>query len=596
MEFDPHDRLLDACRAASRYPKNILKRMPKNVLQRLHAYMTDNEVDLFDESKARILLWEAWNVMGTKGGNGLDSTIFDNADALAEHLIRDQPDPRYRHIFIESRHSRAPLNCSADMLKLILTFHQVDPLFLDYIFTFGDQDEPLDAGLSHFQRQDALTVPKRLPFIAELGRSGREIRHSFLLRSVERVPTATSWPWSIRQLAAYHSFDVVNGRTVWITVKGNDVMQQRIIDDTSDLPVLRAAFERDVPASFEASLGTHLIYFQWCEENWRWFVRDMEDFIRDILGKAKTVPVDRQPHFRNTPRRAGTGLSSSKKSNTAFQSYPDLLPERRGMFSSFRRRLRRPRQQPQDFELPSTDQRNFAPLQEGLVDSLILDMFNYRDLQKLNIMGERLEEGILVINLNLGVLQDICDYYQRITQSEDIGDVKEQFAKPTSLFLVEIKHIMRSLETRNTQLLSLLKRLHEGKKLFESLLQFRSLEVGRLFAEHGHKSSVVMQNIAYRTEQETVTLRVFTVVTLLFLPATFLSSLFQSGMFDWNNKGFYFRVDVLRVFVAICIPMTVLVLLGWLLTNKWGSLRSRRKSSEDIKSVLEAVQPPVSQV
>jgi hypothetical protein len=46
--------------------------------------------------------------------------------------------------------------------------------------------------------------------------------------------------------------------------------------------------------------------------------------------------------------------------------------------------------------------------------------------------------------------------------------------------------------------------------------------VSRIFAEHGHRSAINMENIARRTERETVSMHTVTVVTLVFLPATFL--------------------------------------------------------------------------
>ncbi|KAK0717304.1 hypothetical protein B0T26DRAFT_646130 [Lasiosphaeria miniovina] len=574
MDFDPHDRLLDVCRNYLTYPNTLLKRLPKNILDRYQAYLARNEADLFDEYRARILLWEAWS-----GENNL-ANVGDNS-------------------FIESEHSRAPLNCSAPMLKLVLTFHQVDPSFLDYIFTFGDQEEPQDACLSQFQSHDALAIHERLPFIPQLGRSGKEIRHSFLLRSVERVPEATSWPWSVRQLAAYHSFDVGNGRTIWITAKGNDLMQRRIMDDTADLPALRASAGRDVAASFEAALGTLLIYFAWCEENWRWFVRDIEDHIRQELRKAKTVPIDEKPYFTNVPQKMNTGLTTSSKSSHNPWNYPEKIPEKRDIFSSFRRLSRPSWHTPSGFDVPPPPpppppghgQPAGQARREMPDDTLVLKIFSYKDLQKLISLGERLEESLLIINLNLRVLQNACEYYQRLADSEDIGkEIKQRFVKSIAQFQVKTRGIIENLETRQMQLLSLRKRLEEGKALFESLLQYRGLEVGRIFAEHGHKSALVMQNIAYRTEQETVTVRVITVITLLFLPATFLSSFFQSGIIDWDDAASIgFRADAFRLFMAICVPFTAAALIGWLVTNKWGDLRSRRKSLEDTTATMQAL-------
>jgi hypothetical protein len=44
-----------------------------------------------------------------------------------------------------------------------------------------------------------------------------------------------------------------------------------------------------------------------------------------------------------------------------------------------------------------------------------------------------------------------------------------------------------------------------------------------MHAESGRESALTMQDIAYRTEQETFSMRVITVVALVFLPPTFVA-------------------------------------------------------------------------
>jgi hypothetical protein len=163
----------------------------------------------------------------------------------------------------------------------------VDPSFLDSLFAFGRQGNQLDAGLAHFRSDDKLSIQERFPPVPFLGRSGMELRHSFLLQSVEGVEGATD-PWSIHRDGAYHSFDAINGRSVWITIRGKDLLQQRTMDDSVDLPVYRGMMGSDVAAAFEASLATHLIskvFYCWCQ-NWHWYVRGLEDHTQESLVSA----------------------------------------------------------------------------------------------------------------------------------------------------------------------------------------------------------------------------------------------------------------------------------------------------------------------
>ena len=101
---------------------------------------------------------------------------------------------------------------------------------------------------------------------------------------------------------------------------------------------------------------------------------------------------------------------------------------------------------------------------------LILEMFDYRDLQDLNGIGERMEELILVTRLNRGALEDTTGFYQSLTDSlmdsEGIPDESRQaFKKTVPPFVARVKAVSRRLETRQLQLESLSKKLEEGKTM-----------------------------------------------------------------------------------------------------------------------------------
>jgi hypothetical protein len=133
-EFDPYDRLIESCRNSSQYPYTLLNETTtRSVLEGYHDHLKRNDAALFDDSNPCLAFWEAWP--GTQRFKKIK--IRDNK-GLTEHLVRDGVDPNCRHIFIESDNSRAPLNCTSDMLKTLFTYHQVDPSFLDSLFAFGD--------------------------------------------------------------------------------------------------------------------------------------------------------------------------------------------------------------------------------------------------------------------------------------------------------------------------------------------------------------------------------------------------------------------------------------------------------------------------
>lgn len=61
MEFDPYDRLNDACRNSSQYPYTLLKETnSRAILEGYHEHLVHNDAALFDSSNEQLLFWEAW--------------------------------------------------------------------------------------------------------------------------------------------------------------------------------------------------------------------------------------------------------------------------------------------------------------------------------------------------------------------------------------------------------------------------------------------------------------------------------------------------------------------------------------------------------
>ena len=125
--------------------------------------------------------------------------------------------------FITADNSRAPLRLTQDMLLRLLSFHQVMPVYLDFLSVFGSQNEARDLRFSGFREQVALSITHRAS-IPELGRSGRQFQLSYNLKAVACKSALgialTEQQWSIRQAAIHHQFDVESGLSLWIITQG----------------------------------------------------------------------------------------------------------------------------------------------------------------------------------------------------------------------------------------------------------------------------------------------------------------------------------------------------------------------------------------
>jgi hypothetical protein len=170
------------------------------------------------------------------------------------------------------------------------------PSFLDFVFPFGKQEYVRDFHFSGLREESRLGAKQRGLDIPELGRSGNEIRICYNLRSVERSEGQLDLPWSIRQSAVYHSFDLKSGKSLWINIKGNKLIYNRILE-ASTLPSISKI--ESLSEAFSGSLATHLLLCDWSGENWRWYLNDLEDQVQALTRNALIAQIDEKPSLES---------------------------------------------------------------------------------------------------------------------------------------------------------------------------------------------------------------------------------------------------------------------------------------------------------
>lgn len=170
------------------------------------------------------------------------------------------------------------------MLRRILTYHQVMPGYLDFLYVFGQQTEARDLRFSGFREQTSLSKPPHDTVSPALRRSGRQFQLSYNLKAVacksELGTKLSDQEWSIRHAAIHHQFDIEEGTSLWIITHGNLSIKERVTEMTAihGRPEDRAF---NTPAEcFRTSLTTHLLYCHWSIEEWRWYIQWLEEVIK----------------------------------------------------------------------------------------------------------------------------------------------------------------------------------------------------------------------------------------------------------------------------------------------------------------------------
>ncbi|KAJ4317350.1 hypothetical protein N0V84_007407 [Fusarium piperis] len=514
-------------------------------------------------------------------------TTFDNEKIVVELTSNLE---RYRRCLVDKeKRLFAPTAEDISLLELN-DGDDVDPSFLDFVFSFGSTEEPLDYHMTGFNCNDTLDVAdERLLDIPKLGRSGRELRVQYLLRSLERGTQPGTTMGNIRQMAVYHTFDLVTGKALWVNIKANDLMETRLKEATAEFPELGSKAMDSLAGSFAATLAVHMVHMEWCDEDWRECINEIERKIRKILTKAQTARIDYQP---KGAKPVWTRASTMHTSKTLSSDFPEKMISASPSWKKKAWHSVRP--------LDSCDDAGDGPvafstaslshlLREAgngdgdQIDRLVvLDTFSFEEVQQLHYFGELLENFRLVMTLNDQTLQDIAENYQDLWDRDPFPkEIKNSCEKELASFLRSIHRIRRNLQIRTAQVKSLMVWLQEGKALFDGILQYRNVQIGRIFTESSQAQSEKMERIAFKTEKETISMHVITSVTLAFLPAMFVTTFFQSGLIEINKKAkrvseaVDLHLHAFELFISICLPLMFITFGLWILLFNWLSKRAR---------------------
>jgi len=194
--------------------------------------------------------------------------------------------------YLISSSSARPLEISPESLKRILTYFQVMPGFLDFLYVYGNPSgmDP-ELKFSSF-RTDAITAePRRGLVIDALNRSGRRFQVCYTLKSAEELvdeeveidkgneKETTDKAWKIRHGIFHHQFDVGKGTQLWILgdqkLKLWDLSTSEIGKFNNHGKYLRSF--STFSQSFKTSLEMHLLYSQWASVGWRWYICTSEE-------------------------------------------------------------------------------------------------------------------------------------------------------------------------------------------------------------------------------------------------------------------------------------------------------------------------------
>ena len=450
-----------------------------------------------------------------------------------------------------------------EMLLLAFSFFHVMPEFLDFLFLFGYQTQAEDLYFSSFRQKTSLIPRDRGLTIPKFLWSGFELQVCYSLKSVERSIGQTQWPWSIRQCAIHHTFDVEFGRADWIVIKGNKEIARRIRSATGSHGSNVCSSIDSATTAFSAALYTHLIICEWSTENWRWYIKFLEQELERLTQGAVTTNADvaLSPVMGNEAmfslHRNDTQKTQQFQKNRVF-SYPKTFSRtttqvtenmplapitNRSRTTTFTNPSGKKQPLPPGMTTSSTNTAK-KPIR---LDTWGQQTFAFSDLQDIEDLEEKANETVLVMRLNLNVMQQLGDHYANTIRSqESLKSFKKDCNYDMDCFRRRIHEIDCDINLQILRVDALLRKLSDRRTLVSTprdlyrktlqkwqlygFLDYQNTQINKQVAldtqtsnRNVEQMTSYMGRLARKTKTETVSMKIITLVTLFFLPGTFIS-------------------------------------------------------------------------
>lgn len=491
------------------------------------------------------------------------------------------------------------------MLRKLLTYYQVTAGVLDQLLSYGYREYEQDFSACGFRAEVRISPKDKGLVLPELGRSGRNFQICYTLRTMER----DKLKWKMRQTSTYHSFDVVSGNAFWLILKADTKMRDRIRASIEESKSKQMAPYGTSSQCLKSAMASHLIMCDWAGENWRECIGEMEQEVHSLTHKAIDYDI-------RAPKLA---VSRTQTTNVSAQPSPRLSSKARtfsfnraGTFSSFFSRRNTGTVQGQDGlrgidldPIADNDEDNASDAEES--DGEPIEVFSFKDMQTIQSIEERANSALLVLRTNADTLGQLKEFYTSLDQFEGWPhDLNEQYRGQTTHFASRVSNVEYDLRLQQARLETLTRLLADRKALLYAIFEYQNALVNQELSNRAQESQRQMEDmtrhmstLTEKTQQETVSMRIITLVTLFFLPGTFISTLMSTPIIQFTSPGNaepapsqeVFSLQALRLFFTITAPLMVATFIAWYAMYWWTRKRSKSRGLDQELGIYAQREP-----
>ncbi|KAI8624161.1 hypothetical protein F5Y19DRAFT_337129 [Xylariaceae sp. FL1651] len=187
---------------------------------------------------------------------------------------------------------------------------------------------------------------------------------------------------------------------------------------------------------------------------------------------------------------------------------------------------------------------------------------------------DKINEAVMVMESNIKIMTSLLSSYKTLVEDPEFpSSDADACRKALKRFTTQMDEFIYDLQTQ-VERGKILSRITSDRK--NIVLQQAQMHT----AARQERLTDSMWHFAERGQKEAIAMRTITIITLLYLPPTFVSTFFSTDVIKYQNDGkdeVYFSRNALVSFLYVTIPLWAITLLLVALYYSWESWRREQR-------------------
>ncbi|RDW57310.1 hypothetical protein BP5796_12760 [Coleophoma crateriformis] len=183
-------------------------------------------------------------------------------------------------------------------------------------------------------------------------------------------------------------------------------------------------------------------------------------------------------------------------------------------------------------------------------------VFEPREVQEVQSYEEKIHIAIMMLDGNINILRSLKRFYGHLMVSKNFP-WKSECSDDIMEFTDKLSVMIYDLEMQTSRINLLVKISGDRKALASTSRVMQHIQAQG--TEKMERMTESTHNLGIMAQKEAIAVRIITVVTVIFLPATFVSTFFSTDVIKYQNGG-DFSMHALLGWLAVTIPLTIVTL------------------------------------